>query len=91
MYMSYCRFEGTLMELKACMDTVEEHTNEEAVYEVSENEVGKFREMVELFHGWMQDMGLVTYDGELDEQELDRVCDMMRQSFETDDECYPYC
>ena len=49
MYMSYCRFEGTLAELRACMSEVYDHVNEEAEYEVSDREINYFRQMVEIF------------------------------------------
>lgn len=81
MYMSYCRFEGTHQELKACLADVDEHLAEMAEYEVSEDEVDHFRDMVMDFFGWMQDSELITEDGELDEEQLDRICDMMRKAY----------
>lgn len=85
MYMSYCRFEGTHQELKACLADVDEHLAEMAEYEVSEDEVDHFRDMVKDFIGWMQDSELITEDGELDEEQLDRICDMMRKSYKEEE------
>lgn len=51
MYMSYCKFEGTRMELNSCLNTVEEHVNHEAEYAVSENEINNFQQMVIDFVG----------------------------------------
>ena len=77
MYMSYCRFEGTAQELHACMGDVEDHVNQEAEYAVSDHEIRHFRNMVIDFAGWLYDMGLLNADGEIDEEELDRVCESM--------------
>lgn len=80
-YMSYCRFEGTRSELRACMYDVEEHINEEADDEVSEREVGHFESMVEEFYDWMTEFGLIDAWGELDREKLSEVCDKMRKSY----------
>lgn len=81
MYMSYCRFEGTHQELKACLADVDEHLAEMAEYEVSEDEVDHFRDMVMDFIGWMRDSELITWNGELDEEQLDHICETMRKSY----------
>ena len=81
MYMSYCRFEGTHQEMKACLADVEEHLAEMAKYEVSEDEVDHFRDMVMDFFGWMQDNELITEDGELDDDQLDGICQAMRKAY----------
>jgi len=87
MYMSYCRFEGTRMELNACLNDVEEHVNGEAEYPVSENEVNHFRWMVENFAGWLHDMALLDDEGYLDEDALNEVCDdMMKGKEDNEDE-----
>ena len=86
MYMSYCRFEGTLSELRACMDTVDEHINEEAQYEVSDKEITCFKNMVQEFVEWLTNTSILDDEGSVDWEELDRVCDMMGKSYETDDE-----
>lgn len=79
MYMSYCRFEGTRRELEACLQEVEEHVNEEAEYEVSDHEIAHFKKMIVDFVGWLNDMCLL--DGELDHDELDRVCESMAKCY----------
>ena len=81
MYMSYCRFEGTHQELKACLADVDEHIMEDAEYETSENEVRHFRDMVMDFFGWMQDNELITEEGELDEDQLGGICQAMRKAY----------
>lgn len=86
MYMSYCRFEGTLAEMRACIGSVEEHVNEEAEYEVSEREIDCFRKMVQEFAGWLYDMELLDENGELDETELDNVCESMARGYAKEDE-----
>ena len=84
MYMSYCRYEGTHQELVACLADVDEHVMESAEYETSESEVRHFRDMVMDFFGWMQDNELITEDGELDEDQLDGICQAMRKAYSND-------
>ena len=69
------------VELKACLADVDEHLAEMAEYEVSEDEVDHFRDMVMDFFGWMQDNELITEDGELDEDQLDGICQAMRKAY----------
>ena len=80
MYMSYCRFEGTLAELRACMGEVYDHFNEEAEYEVSSREIDCFRQMVEEFNTFMVDLGLVDSYGDIDNAALGQLCEKMAQS-----------
>ena len=86
MYMSYCRFEGTAAELRACLGDVEEHINEEAEYEVSDREIRSFRSMVEDFVNFLNENELLDEDGELNEDELDRVCELMKQTAKDEEE-----
>ena len=81
MYMGYCRFEGTNAELRACLGVVEEHVYEEAEYEVSDHEICQFKDMVNIFYGWMCDMALIDDNGELDKDELGRMCEAMAKSY----------
>lgn len=85
MYMSYCKYEGTYSELRACLNDAEEHVNEEAEYEVSEREIQWFRNMVELFHEFLCDQELMDEDGNLDMEQLNKVCKSMAKSY-VDDE-----
>lgn len=85
MYMSYCKFEGTFAELRVCLNDVEDHVNEEAEYAVSEREIESFRDMVHYFHEFMQNQELITEDGKLDEDELDKVCKSMEKSYSEDE------
>ena len=85
MYMSYCKFEGTLHELRSCLSTVEEHINGEAEYPVSDEEIRHFRDMVETFVNFIQDNGLLDDDGYLYEKRLDKVCKDMARGSDDDD------
>lgn len=84
MYMSYCRFEGTRQELRACINEVENHIYEEAEYEVSDNEIREFKQMVKDFYNFMADMELLDENGELDENVLDEISEKMALSFGED-------
>lgn len=86
MYMSYCRFEGTYAELRTCLNDVEEHVNQEAEYEVSDEEIQNFRNMVEYFHDFLCNMELLDEDGNLDIDALDEVCEAMTKSYDEEEE-----
>lgn len=86
MYMSYCKFEGTFAELRVCLNDVEEHVNEDAEYEISDREIGQFRQMVSYFHEFLQDQELITEDGELDEDRLNEIAEAMAKSHTEDDD-----
>lgn len=85
MYMSYCRFEGTYHELRACVADVEEHVNEEAEYEVSDNEINFFRLMISDMVEFLQNQELLDEHGELNEEELDKICEAMAKSYESEE------
>ena len=74
--------EGTKMELAACLRDAEDHVNGDAEYAVSEREIDCFEAMVEMFFEWMQDMALVTDEGELDREALQDVCVAMSRANE---------
>lgn len=78
MYMSYCRFEGTLHELRACMATVEEHINGDDTSETSIDECTAFRRMVQEFAEFMYDMDLLDENGEIKDDKLDELCVALR-------------
>ena len=83
MYMSYCRFEGTLHELRACIGEVVDHINEEAEYKVDDREIGYFRAMVEeLVEFLCYETEIIDEHGELNEEALDSVCEKMKESWE---------
>ena len=86
MYMSYCRHEGTFQELRACLVDVEEHTNEEAEYEVSDREIQCFKNMVELFHEFLCNQELLDEYGDLRMDRLDEIGEAMSKSHEPEDE-----
>lgn len=81
-YMSYCRFEGTLHELRACLNDVEEHVNEEAQYGVSDSEIEQFKIMVHEFVDFLKDTEILDANGEVDETMLDGVARAMEQGYE---------
>lgn len=84
MYMSYCRYEGTYHELRACIDDVEEHINKEAEYEVSDHEIEHFESMVRLFHSFMIDNNLIDCDCELNEHELADIMETMKHRYDSE-------
>lgn len=86
MYMSYCRFEGTRMELNRCMNEVQDHINESAEYEVSKNEIEQFKQMVYEFVGFLYDNAILDTYGEINEETLDEVCESMAKSFAENEE-----
>lgn len=88
MYMSYCRYEGTRMELQVCLENATEHINGEAEDAVSDREIEWFRRMVGEFAEWLQDMALLDENGYLDEDALDEICESMKHTCE-DEEEYP--
>ena len=87
MYMSYCRNEGALAEMRACLDNAQLHACQEAEHEVSEREIGCFKTMVTEFYNWIINMELVDEYGELDEDALNQLCEDMRHGY-TEDEDY---
>lgn len=84
MYMSYCRYEGTLHELRVCLDNAAEHIDHGAEYAVSEEEITCFKLMVREFMDFMHDYGLLDLDGDIDEKALAAVCKDMSRAY-TDD------
>lgn len=82
MYMSYCRMEGTRMELAACLQDAEDHVNGEAEYAVSDREIQHFRRIIEDTFYWMRDMDLIDEDGYLNEAGLDEICEAMSRAGE---------
>lgn len=86
MYMSYCRFEGTRQELNACLSDVEEHAREEAEYPISYTEIDHFRSMVKTFYDWLVDYGLIDFSGELDDEQLNYICEKMAKSYTEEEE-----
>lgn len=85
MYMSYCRFEGTLHEFIACKNDVMEHLQGEAEYKVSDEEIRNFRHLVDrMVEFLVYDTCLINEDGELDEDQLDLVCEAMSREYSED-------
>lgn len=81
-YMSYCRFEGTLHELRACIADVQEHIDEEARYEVSDSEIEKFKIMVHEFVEFLNENQII--DADINEAVLDDVAQAMEKGDEED-------
>ena len=86
MYMNYCRYEGTLHELRACMEDVREHYSEEAEYEVSDREIENFKMLVCEFHEFMVDMDLLDNYGDLNREKIDEIADYMSRSYGEDED-----
>lgn len=85
MYMSYCRHEGTLAELRICLGDAQEHINEEAEYSVSDKEIDCFKKMVAEFYEFLCETELLDNNGELDEEVLDLICAKMRHGYSEED------
>lgn len=84
-YMSYCRFEGTRHEFSICLNEVQEHIDEAAEYEVSGHEIEHFKNMVQNFVWFLQDNLLLDEEGNLNEEELESICEKMAKSFDGED------
>ena len=89
MYMSYCRQEGTLAELRICLADAADHVFGDAECAVSEREIRNFRDMVEYFYDWCNHMMLIDSDGDLDYEELDKICEAMAKDYYDDEEDDP--
>lgn len=85
MYMSYCRYEGTRNELNACMEDVREHVNMDAEYPVSDREIRCFKDMVYGMTSWLYEMDLIDEEGELNESELENICEAMAKGYNRED------
>ena len=79
MYMSYCRYEGTLNELRACLADAQEHIDGEAEHSVSINEIGQFEQLVRDFVDFLTDNDLLDEDGYLDDDKLGEISKAMRR------------
>ena len=82
MYMSYCRFEGTRMELQACFEAIEEHVNGEAEYPISEREIYNFKRMIGDIAEFLYNNDLLDENGEINQTALDDVCAAMERGEE---------
>lgn len=82
MYMSYCRFDGTRMELQACFESVEEHVNGEAEYAISEREIYMFKRMIGDIAEFLYNNDLLDENGEINQAALDDVCAAMEKGSE---------
>lgn len=85
-YMSYCRFEGTKHELAICLGEVQAHIDKEARYEVSENEIEYFKDMVYDFIEFCRDNNIIKNVTEINKEVLKQVCDKMRESYDEEEE-----
>lgn len=85
MYMSYCRHEGTLSEVRACLGAVQEHIWGEAEYPTSEKEIRMFKTMIQEVVAFLQENEVLTADGELDENRLDEIGEAMKQAGEVEE------
>lgn len=81
MYMSYCRCEGALHEVRAIMGQVDDHLNGDAEHGMSYSEIQRFKDLVEEFTGWLADIGILS-EMDLDTRTLDEVCKKMEEGYE---------
>lgn len=85
MYMSYCRYEGTLHEMRACIADVEDHVNETAEWPVRDREVESFRNLVHEVHEFLVNVEILDNYGDIDEEALECVCKLMKEGTAHDD------
>lgn len=78
MYMSYCRFEGTKNELRACLENVQEHIEDIAEYSVSDMEIESFQDICEEMFYFLKDNCIINDDAYIDWDELEKVCNKMK-------------
>ena len=78
MYMSYCRIEGTLNEMRAVIGEVEDHVYQEECSPVSGREISAFENLMHEIFDFLEDMELIDYEHEwLDRERLEEICNMM--------------
>lgn len=80
-FMSYCRYDGAKRALLECLGDVQEkidanNSNEEFTPKTTD-EVEAFEYMIEYFVQWLYDNNILDGEGELDNNELSNVCDML--------------
>lgn len=86
MYMSYCRFEGTKSELRACLNDVQEHIDGEAEYGISDREIGCFKAIIMDVVDFLNDNCLIDEDGMVDRKGLDDICKAMAKGYTEEEE-----
>lgn len=86
MYMSYCRFEGTKSELRACLNDVQEHIDGEAWDSISDREIGCFKAIIMDVVDFLNDNCLIDEDGMVDRKGLDDVCQAMAKGYEEEED-----
>lgn len=86
MYMSYCRFEGTKSELRACLNDVQEHIDGEAWDSISDREIGCFKAIIMDVVDFLNDNCLIDEDGMVDSKGLDDVCKAMAKGYTEEEE-----
>lgn len=86
MYMSYCRFEGTRSELRACLNDVQEHIYGEAEYGISDREIGCFKDIIRDVVDFLNDNCLIDEDGMVDRKGLDDICKAMAKGYTEEEE-----
>lgn len=87
MYMSYCRNEGALAEVRCALSDVDAHIDEDAEYSVSEREIDCFKSLITELYDWMCERELIDCNGELDTDGLEEICEKMRHGYNERD-CY---
>lgn len=78
MYMSYYMFEGAFDEVKRCLRTAQEYIDGEEEGTVSKREAECFKNMVRELYYFLEENNLLNEYGELDEADLDELCEKMK-------------
>lgn len=82
MYMSYCRFEGTREELRACYSDVDDYINDCAEERASDREIDCFRDMVQEMFDFLRDNCIIDDDAFIDWNTVDDICEKMTKGGE---------
>lgn len=91
MYMDYCKFRGTLEELRVCIADVEARMSHDKRYAVSEEEINEFKEMVLEMWDFLCRCDLVTEcDTGLNRKVLEEIAEDMRFENEYAEDDDPY-
>ena len=85
MYMSYCKFEGTYRELTVCLEDVQAHIDECAMYSVSEREIQYFKRIIEEVVEFMYNNDILDDNGNINDDVFNDVLKTMEKEYDYDD------
>lgn len=69
--MSYCRFRNTLVDYRDCVNALEHYMTDGEDDVTSDEELRAAKSLLELSFNILDEIGVITTDGELDYEELD--------------------